>query len=239
MLSTLKTSRRMSPKELNSDVFYKKWVLMYSLFNVMSVLICFWQESLLPLLVVNVCSFSFYLSRIKSYLIGFDAYIGFANWVTLLRLLVIIISGFLSNLLSNHVVFIFFSLAIAMDGLDGYLARRFKHMSIFGARFDMETDAFMVLLMSYLLYSRQLVGMWIILPGALRYIYQLLFSWLPTSELPSKKIRSTIAVIFFISLSMGFIMPRYLTLPLLFTSSILIVFSFSISIIGGLRQKYD
>src|SRR5688500_14285472 len=38
----------------------------------------------------------------------------------------------------------------ALDGADGWLARRTRMVSPFGARFDMETDAFFILVLSIL-----------------------------------------------------------------------------------------
>ena len=37
--------------------------------------------------------------------------------------------------------------ALALDGVDGHLARRFDQVSDFGARFDMEVDAALILVL--------------------------------------------------------------------------------------------
>ncbi|MEM6735297.1 MAG: CDP-alcohol phosphatidyltransferase family protein [Bacteroidota bacterium] len=225
----------MSPRELNSDAFYRKWALIHSLLNLVGVLICVWQGNVLPLIVVNVCSFFFYLLRIRDYLIGFDLYIGYANWVTILRLLIILVSGFLLNILPNEVLFLFFALAIAMDGLDGYLAREFNHMSDFGARIDMETDAFLVLMLSLHHANNNVIPQWIILPGLMRFLFGIMTHFIATRDVTSKKFRATIAVIFFLSLLLAFILPKGLTAYLTNIAGSLILLSFGLSIYGMIK----
>ena len=61
--------------------------------------------------------------------------------------------------------------ALALDGIDGALARRSGTASPFGARFDMETDALTVLMLSALVAVQGQVGPWVLASGALRYLY--------------------------------------------------------------------
>jgi len=63
------------------------------------------------------------------------------------------------------------AVALALDGADGALARRHGMASAFGARFDMETDALTVLVLSALVAVDGRVGAWVLLSGALRYLY--------------------------------------------------------------------
>lgn len=62
-------------------------------------------------------------------------------------------------------------LALAGDGIDGPLARRQGTASPFGARFDMEVDAFLALALCGLLVATGRVGAWILALGALRYLF--------------------------------------------------------------------
>ncbi|UJW77415.1 CDP-alcohol phosphatidyltransferase family protein [Rhizobium sp. SL42] len=59
--------------------------------------------------------------------------------------------------------------ALAMDGIDGYLARRFGHTSEFGARFDMEVDALLILILSVAAAVLDKAGVWVVLIGLMRY----------------------------------------------------------------------
>ncbi len=68
-------------------------------------------------------------------------------------------------------------LAIVLDGVDGWLARRSSLASAFGARFDMEIDALTILVLSLALASQGAVGAWIVASGLLRYGF-VAASWL-------------------------------------------------------------
>jgi phosphatidylglycerophosphate synthase len=106
---------------------------------------------------------------------------GAANVVTLARLvLTCLFAGLAAELafgsesLSVSLAWMFVVVAIfslALDGLDGYLARRTNLVSPFGSRFDMETDALQILLLSILAHLLGKAGAWVLLAGLLRYIY--------------------------------------------------------------------
>jgi phosphatidylglycerophosphate synthase len=59
--------------------------------------------------------------------------------------------------------------ALALDAVDGWLARRFDTASELGARFDMEVDAFLLLALSA--YVAQDLGWWVLSIGLMRYAY--------------------------------------------------------------------
>jgi phosphatidylglycerophosphate synthase len=61
------------------------------------------------------------------------------------------------------------AVAIALDGLDGYLARRNNTVSVLGARFDMEVDAFLILALSG--FVAPVAGPWVLAIGGARYAY--------------------------------------------------------------------
>jgi phosphatidylglycerophosphate synthase len=61
------------------------------------------------------------------------------------------------------------SVALVLDGVDGWVARRTGTVSAFGARFDMEVDAFLILVLS--LYVARDAGWWVLLIGAARYLF--------------------------------------------------------------------
>jgi len=60
-------------------------------------------------------------------------------------------------------------LALALDGLDGWAARRSGMASRFGARFDMELDAFFILVLAALVFELGKAGAWVLLSGMIRY----------------------------------------------------------------------
>ena len=63
------------------------------------------------------------------------------------------------------------AVAMALDGVDGWLARRTSMTSAFGARYDMETDALLILILAVLAWQHGKAGAWIVLAGAMRYMF--------------------------------------------------------------------
>lgn len=61
--------------------------------------------------------------------------------------------------------------ATLLDGVDGWLARRTRMTSAFGARFDMETDAALIQVLAILAWQHGKAGPWVILSGLLRYLF--------------------------------------------------------------------
>jgi len=59
----------------------------------------------------------------------------------------------------------------ALDGLDGWLARRTKMSSPFGARFDMEVDAALIFVLSILACKYGKAGTWLLAAGLMRYVF--------------------------------------------------------------------
>ncbi len=64
------------------------------------------------------------------------------------------------------------AIAMALDGVDGWVARRYG-ATAFGARFDMELDAFLLLVLSLLVWQTGNVGPWVLIIGGLRYLFVL------------------------------------------------------------------
>ncbi len=61
------------------------------------------------------------------------------------------------------------ALALVLDWVDGLVARGTRTESDFGARFDMEADAFLILVLS--VYVAGALGPWVLLIGAMRYLF--------------------------------------------------------------------
>jgi len=61
--------------------------------------------------------------------------------------------------------------AVLLDGVDGWVARRTSTVNAFGMRFDMETDAAMVLVLAALVWRYGKAGPWIVAAGLLRYVF--------------------------------------------------------------------
>ena len=61
--------------------------------------------------------------------------------------------------------------ALLLDGADGWAARRQRLASAFGARFDMEVDAFAILVLATTVVKAAAVPYWVLTIGAMRYLY--------------------------------------------------------------------
>ncbi|MFJ8508223.1 CDP-alcohol phosphatidyltransferase family protein [Streptomyces avermitilis] len=87
------------------------------------------------------------------------------------------------------------AVALILDGVDGKVARRTGTSSALGARFDMEVDAFLILVLS--VYVSMSLGPWVLLIGAMRYVFVAAARALPwlNGELPPSTARKTVAAL--------------------------------------------
>lgn len=100
---------------------------------------------------------------------------GPANRVTLARAVLVALAASLAaapSVASVAWILVFATVVITMlDGLDGWYARRTGMSSAFGARFDMETDAFFMLVLSTLVWQHGKAGVWVLGIGLMRYVF--------------------------------------------------------------------
>jgi phosphatidylglycerophosphate synthase len=91
--------------------------------------------------------------------------------------------------------------SLALDAVDGWVARRTGSASPLGARFDMEADAFLILVLS--VYDVRIVGGWILAIGVMRYAFVAagwLFPWL-RATVPFRYWRKVVAAVCGIALA--------------------------------------
>ncbi|MEZ5661135.1 MAG: CDP-alcohol phosphatidyltransferase family protein [Burkholderiaceae bacterium] len=88
-------------------------------------------------------------------------------------------------------------LAATLDAIDGPLARASGLDSAYGARFDMETDALLVLVLSVMVWRAGVAGPWVLASGLLRYGFVALAWWLPwmARALPPSLRRKAVCVL--------------------------------------------
>lgn len=116
------------------------------------------------------------------------ARLGAANHVTIVRGALI---ALLAGLFGEHdtpattsVAVVVASAALALDGVDGRLARRSGMASGFGARFDMETDAVFVAVLALLVWYFGKAGVWVLLSGLMRYLFAAVVAVIPRLQRP-------------------------------------------------------
>ena len=104
---------------------------------------------------------------------------GAANALTALRFAIASAVGLVPDGVPTAVLGATVLGVFALDGLDGWVAKRRGESSEFGAHFDMETDAYFVLLIGLELFTRGRYGAWILVVGLLRYVYVLALALVP------------------------------------------------------------
>jgi phosphatidylglycerophosphate synthase len=100
--------------------------------------------------------------------------LGPADWVTLTRATLVgcvaaLTADSFRREASAGVLVAIAALAWVLDAVDGRVARRTGTSSVLGARFDMEVDALLILVLS--VYVARSVGAWVLAIGAMRYAF--------------------------------------------------------------------
>ena len=133
-----------------------------------------------------------------------NAGLGRANRITLARVaLALPIAGVavLPGLAGTGVLWAVVALSLivlALDGVDGWVARTTGTATRFGARFDMETDAALLLALSVVAWRAGPAGAWVLGIGLLRYAFVAagLFEPRLRGDLPHEQVRrKTVCVI--------------------------------------------
>jgi phosphatidylglycerophosphate synthase len=110
------------------------------------------------------------------------AALGAANRVTLTRAVIVggvaaLVAEALVQPISVATLVGLAVVALLLDAVDGWVARRTGTVSALGARFDMEVDAFLILVLS--VHVGRSVGLWVLAIGAARYV-----AWAAGSVVP-------------------------------------------------------
>ena len=112
------------------------------------------------------------------------AVVGTANSITLVRATCVgamtaLIADSFVRFTSVAAVLALAGVALLLDAVDGRVARRTGTVTVVGARFDMEVDAFLIFVLSC--YVAAAVGAWVLLIGLARYLFVVagrLWPWL-------------------------------------------------------------
>lgn len=124
--------------------------------------------------------------------------LGLCNIVTLLRLA--LAASLLAPLVNVAVPWSVLAVALGallLDGADGWLARREARTSAFGARFDMEVDAALGLILALNAYAAGPAGPAVLLLGLPRYAFMVagwVWPWM-AAPLPERAGRKTVCVL--------------------------------------------
>lgn len=121
------------------------------------------------------------------------------------------------------------TVALILDAVDGRVARRTGTESPFGARFDMEVDAFLILVLS--VHAAGSLGAWTPAVGAMRYVFVAAARVLPwlRRPLPPSTARKTVAALQGIVLAVvcAGVLPRPFARAAVLAALALLVWSFA------------
>lgn len=129
--------------------------------------------------------------------------------------------------------------ALVLDAADGWVARRTRTASVFGARFDGEVDAFLMLVLS--IYVAPSVGAWVLAIGATRYLFAAagwVLPWLRV-ELPPRYWRKVVAAtqgVVLTCVAAG-VLPRPVEYVALAVALGLLIESFGVDVLWSWRHR--
>ena len=163
--------------------------------------------------------------------------LGAANAVTFARALLVggvtamVVTSF-TQPISVPVFVAITAVALALDGVDGQVARRTGTTTALGARFDMEVDSFLALALA--VYAGAHFGWWAVALGAYRYAFvaaSVLLPWL-RGALPYRFSRKVVAAAQGVVLALVTtdLLPPALTVAALLASLASVTWSFAVDI---------
>jgi len=121
------------------------------------------------------------------------------------------------------------AVALILDAVDGQVARRTGTSSTLGARFDMEVDAILILVLS--VYVATALGPWVLLIGAMRYAFVAAARFLPwmNAPLPHSMARKTVAALQGVALLVAAtgLLPAPANLAVVLLALITLIWSFA------------
>ena len=138
---------------------------------------------------------------------------------------------------------VFATLAAVVDAADGPLARASGLVSAFGARFDMETDALLILVLCVLIVQFDKAGPWVLAAGLMRYAFVAAAAlprgqWL-NAPLPPSLRRKTVCVGLIVALitCLGPVIPGVVSSALAAAGLAAVAWSFAVDIAWLARAR--
>lgn len=165
--------------------------------------------------------------------------VGWADALTGARLVVLILAAASMPGAPAEWVLAAFVFNVAVDALDGFVARKLGELTPFGAVFDREVDAYFVLV-AYLYFDLDLwLGAWVLFAGTLPYLYRVVASAAPVFVAAGHKERmaAPLAGLNFLLLLAAVAMPAYSS-AILAASVAVVCLSFGSSFWSLYRHAY-
>ncbi|HEX5619962.1 MAG TPA: CDP-alcohol phosphatidyltransferase family protein [Solirubrobacteraceae bacterium] len=177
---------------------------------------------------------------------AFRAQWGPASWITLGRAalaagVAVLVVASLQEDIPVALLVTLAAVALALDLVDGWIARRTNTATALGARFDGEVDAFLILALS--VYVAGSYGAWVLAIGAARYLFLLgewLLPWM-RAPLPPRRWRKLVAAAQGVVLTVAAadVLPRTFTQALLAAAFVALMASMGQCVWWLWRRRHD
>lgn len=177
-----------------------------------------------------------------------QVHLGWANRVTLARaLLVVLVAGMIPFPRHAHeaawLLALLSLVALCLDGVDGWVARRTGTATAWGARFDMEVDAAFIMVLSVMLVVVDRAGWWVLTLGLMRYgflLAGLVWHWVQRPLPPSFR-RQAVCVVQVASLLICLppLLPPTAATALLLVAMLLLIYSFAVDLWWLFRHRHQ
>jgi phosphatidylglycerophosphate synthase len=132
---------------------------------------------------------------------------------------------------------------LVLDGVDGRVARRTGTDTAFGARFDMELDAALIMALAVLVWQSGRVGAWVLLIGLMRYAFVAAGRVWPalTRDLPPSIRRKVVCVVQGVVLlvALGPIIPGWMAVTVCAIGLAALGYSFAVDARWALTAPCD
>ena len=138
-------------------------------------------------------------------------------------------------------VMVLSTVVLILDGLDGRIARLRDMQTSFGARFDMEVDAALIMALAVLVWRSGRVGPWVLLIGLMRYAFVVAARIWPAlgAELPPSMRRKVVCVIqgAVLLVALGPIIPGGMAVVVAAAGLAALSYSFGVDVRWTLRTR--
>ncbi|MFB9076189.1 CDP-alcohol phosphatidyltransferase family protein [Flavobacterium procerum] len=205
------------------------WLFYHSVLILIGLLIDVFNGSVLFSLIFGALVFLFFLVKNWDGFTEKKTWGGLPNAVTLFRLMLLFTLPFISD--NRFSIAILGTLFVALDGVDGFLARKLDQITHFGGLLDMETDAFFCLMFSWLIALEHVEMQWVLVAGSMRYFYKIVTT-LYTRKVfveTKQKYARFFAGCYFVSLILFFYVHFSIGKYIVAIGNVLVLFSFLIS----------
>ena len=217
------------------------WMNLHAVALLMAIAVTVAIESSIVIVITTCGSFYYFLARCSPERTKGSGIKQIGNWLTGVRLILILMVIILMHEFSPFLIFALFATNVLLDVADGFAARKMGQASYFGAVFDQEVDAVFVICAGLFFYFVSGFALWVLIPGILRCVFRITVWMCKAAEFEEKRrpLLASLAGLNFLLLTVAVILPPGAQFGILVLSTGLFIVSFSVSFREILRTSDD